>query len=48
MDTYRRHVAHPRDSDRDKDTNPVVVRIQSGQRTLVKLEPEVIAHPERR
>lgn len=48
MDTYRRHVAHPRDSDWDKYTNPVVVRIQSRTRTLVKLEPEVIADPERR
>ncbi|MFG2206761.1 RNHCP domain-containing protein [Streptomyces sp. NPDC048638] len=43
MDTYRRHVEHPRDSDWDKQANPVVVRIQSGKRTLVKLEPEVIA-----
>ena len=48
MDTYRRHVEHPRDSGWDKYTNPVVVRIRSCTRTLVKLEPEVIARPERR
>ncbi|GLW19022.1 hypothetical protein Stsp01_57650 [Streptomyces sp. NBRC 13847] len=33
----------PRDSDRDKPTNPVVVRIQGCEHALMKLEPEVIA-----
>lgn len=48
MDTYRRHVEYPRDSDWDKYTNLVVVRIQTCRCTLVELEPEVIACPERR
>lgn len=39
---------HPPDTGWDKYTNPVVVRIQSCKRTLVKLEPEVIARPEQR